>query len=86
MRLLKKLLLGALFTVSVLVLLNHILLIPSIVSGMREVASGMPVSPGGPPPGFLGPWLVITTVSGLVAWQTGRSLFGRVADCRPNDG
>ena len=82
----KRLAQAMLFGLSIFVFLNYgIFRIPSIVRAMREVASGLPVSPGGPPPGFLPYWLATTAIAGFVAWLTGRSLFRRNTTDRQSD-
>ena len=75
MSFLKNAMIALVFTVSILVLVNHVLLIPSMVRGVSQIVAGLPVSPGGPPKGFLGIWLTIVGVAGTVAWFSGRMLL-----------
>ena len=70
----KRLILGFVFVISLAILVQHLSLIPSIIRGTREILSGSPVSPGGPPRGWASIWIPTTLISGIVAFWTGRSL------------
>lgn len=76
---------GLVFAVSGFVFAWHLLLIPKLIAGIRIVAAGGAGTAGSPPAGFLGAWLTLTALSGVIAWLSGRRVLphGDAAPIRP---